>query len=553
VVTSGGQWTDGDGAAHAKVHLHWRLAVPARGDELKRLKLARDLASRIVGADPSNKPVCHPIRWPGSWHRKGEPILCKIEHVEPDREIDLTTALTTLRAIIPEEAPRANGPDPDPGAGGADWATLVSSIVAGTSYHGPLVSLAARCIGSGLHDGSTVTLLRALMAATTAPHDNRWRARRDAIPRIVRTAREKFTPAKPVVPLTRIDISTWDNAPIPEIEWIVVDRMPRRQVVLFSGQGGAGKSIITLQLCAACVLGRDWLLTMPERGPAMFIDAEDEKTIIHRRLAAIKDFYDVNFADLMKDLHLFSLVGQDALFATVGKNGTIEPTPLYKQLCEAAGDIRPVIIGLASSANVYAGSEIDRSQVQQFIGLLTRLAILANGTLVLLSHPSLTGINTDTGLSESTSWHNSVRARAYLKGVKPNDGEEPDDDLRELTFRKNNYAGLAATVPLRFQNGLFVPIPGANAIDQAAHEANAEDVFLTLLARFSAANRHVSDKLSRNYAPTLFAREREARAAGLDPKTLAGAMDRLFAKGIIWNEPIGRPSRPAFRLARKSV
>ena len=74
-----------------------------------------------------------------------------------------------------------------------------------------------------------------------------------------------------------------------------------------------------------------------------------------------------------------SLAGQDAVLATASRNGKIEPTALYKQLIEVAGDIRPKMIGIASSANVYAGSEIERGQVQQFIGLLTRLAIIANG------------------------------------------------------------------------------------------------------------------------------------------------------------------------------
>ena len=118
------------------------------------------------------------------------------------------------------------------------------------------------------------------------------------------------------------------------------------------------------------------------------------------------------------------------------------------------------MIGIASSANVYAGSEIERGQVQQFIGLLTRLAIIANGAVVLVSHPSLTGIASDTGLSGNTQWHNAVRARFYLKGVKPDAGEQADTDLRELVFKKNNYGPISEDVLLRYQNGLFLPVGG---------------------------------------------------------------------------------------------
>src|SRR5205823_782692 len=158
-------------------------------------------------------------------------------------------------------------------------------------------------------------------------------------------------------------------------------------------------------------------------------------------------------------LHLISLAGKDAVLATASRNGKIEPTPLYRQILEAAGDIKPKMIGIASSANVFAGSEIDRSQVQQFVSLLTAAAIAANGSISLISHPSLEGIKSDTGLSGSTQWHNSVRARFYLKGIKPDEGDEPDNDIRELVFRKNNYGPVSASIALRYQRGLFLPLP----------------------------------------------------------------------------------------------
>ena len=97
VVRSGGQWLDDDGVVHDKLHLHWRLAQPARSpDELTALKGARASATRLVGGDGTNNPVCHPIRWPGSWHRKKEPRLCSIVAVNPDAEITLAAALAAL-------------------------------------------------------------------------------------------------------------------------------------------------------------------------------------------------------------------------------------------------------------------------------------------------------------------------------------------------------------------------------------------------------------------------------------------------------------------------
>jgi RecA-family ATPase len=247
-----------------------------------------------------------------------------------------------------------------------------------------------------------------------------------------------------------------------------------------------------------------------------------------------------------------SFAGQDAVLATASRNGKLEPTPLYRQLLEAAGDIKPRMIGIASAANIFAGSENDRSQVQQFISLLTRMAIIAGGGVQLISHPSLSGINTDTGLSGNTQWHNAVRARSWLKGVKPEACEQVDSDLRELVFKKNNYGPVSESMILRWQNGLFLPELGINSLDQAAQETKTDEIFLTLLRRLTRENRFVSGKPSSNYAPAVFAREEEALREMVSSKMLEATMRRLFRTGVIWNEPCGKPSRPSYRIALKA-
>ena len=360
----------------------------------------------------------------------------------------------------------------------------------------------------------------------------------------------KKLPSKP--PLPFIDMSRWDDEEPPEREWAVHERIPLRQVTLFSGEGAAGKSTVQLHLSAAHAIARDWLGTTPMPGPAIFVDAEDDGDEIWRRLAAITRHYGVTFEDLINGgLHLISLAGDDAVLATVTRSGKVEPTPRYQQLLEAAGDIKPKMIGIASSANVFAGEENTRPQVQQFIGLLARIAIVANGAVQLISHPSLTGINSDTGLSGTTQWHNAVRARSYMKSIKPEAGEQPKDDLREIVFKKNNYGPLSESIVLRWQNGLYLPVPGMNNLDKVAREAKAEEVFLALLQRFTRENRVVSDKPGTSYAPALFAKEDEATKVGLGSKNLAEAMRNLFKASKIQNEFHGRPARGSFRITVK--
>jgi RecA-family ATPase len=332
----------------------------------------------------------------------------------------------------------------------------------------------------------------------------------------------------------------------------VPDRFPLLQTTLLSGEGAIGKSTIQLQLTLAHVLGREWLGVTPEPGPAIFIDAEDSDDELWRRSAGIIAYYGTTFAQAKRGgLHLMSFAGKEVAFAVPDRRGKIEPTPLYKQLLEAANDIKPKMIGIASAANVFAGNENDRAQVQQFVGLLTRLAMAARGTVQLISHPSLTGITSDTGLSGSTQWHNAVRARCHLKGVKAKEDEQPDNDLREIVFKKNNYGPISASLILRYRNGLYVPEPIFTSADQASREATAQEMFLTLLKRRNAENRYVSAKSGHGYAPRELAETEEAKQAGFTKRDFQIAMERLFKAGKIDNEPYGRPSRPSYRIVIK--
>jgi RecA-family ATPase len=356
----------------------------------------------------------------------------------------------------------------------------------------------------------------------------------------------------PLSPLPIVDMSNWDNEPVPEQEWTVFNRIPRRQVTLYSGEGGAGKSMKILHLCAAhSAEGREWLGTLPEPGPAIFVDAEDAKDVMHIRLAAITRHYGISFADLIAGgLNLIALAGDDAVLATTSRNGKIEPTPRYHQILEMAGDIKPVTVGIASAANVFAGNENDRSQVQQFVGLLTRIAIVANGSVTLIAHPSLTGINTGTGLSGSTQWHNAVRARIYETGIKPESGEQPDNDLREIEFKKNQYGPKAETIVVRYTNGLFLPLARTvSTLDKLGREREADELFLTLLNKFVKRDENISSKFGAHaFAPTVFEGEPEAKAAHLKKSDFKAAMGRLFDTNKIHNEPYGPASRKTHRL-----
>jgi RecA-family ATPase len=348
-------------------------------------------------------------------------------------------------------------------------------------------------------------------------------------------------------------MSNWDNEPVPERLWAIPNRVPLNQAGLFSGEGGAGKSVIELHKNVAHVAGKDWLGSLPERGPAFYIGAEDDEREIHIRLAAITKHCEVTFSQIVRDgLHVLPLLGQDATLCAVGKSGRVETTALYKQLYETAGDIKPKNISIDTLSRAFSGSEIDRVQVYAFASHMQALAAVAGGSVTILSHPSLSGINSGSGISGSTAWHGAFRFRQYLTGIKPEGDEQPDSELRQLEFKKNQYGPTAEAIMLRYQHGLFLPLPGVTSLDKVAREAKADGVFLDLLRRFGCENRNASDKGGVGYAPGIFAKEDEAKRAGLGKRELEAAMRRLFAAGKIWNESYGRPSRPNHRLAIKA-
>jgi RecA-family ATPase len=327
------------------------------------------------------------------------------------------------------------------------------------------------------------------------------------------------------------DTSTWDKDECPPRHWAVIDRVPLRQVTLFSGEGAIGKSILELMLAVAHVTGKDWLGSLPDPGGAFYFGCEDDEHELRIRLSAIIRHCGTSFSELYANGFRFkSLAGEDAVLGAPDRSGTIQPTGLYDQLYEQAGDLKPKHIGIDTSADVFAGNEVDRTQVRQFIGLLRRLAIVANGSVVLLSHPSLTGINSGSGISGSTAWHNSVRARMYMTAPKVEPGEQPDTDIRELQFKKSNYGRVADSIVLRYRHGLFLPEAGVSDIEKAARQQEVENVLIEVGKKLAGLGHELSPMpTAHTYAPTIIAKQPEAK--GIRKVELATALERLLTEG----------------------
>jgi hypothetical protein len=297
VVRSGGQWRDPQtGELQGKLHIHWRLSEPATDKQLALLKQARKLAARLAGGDPSNAPIVHPIRWPGSWHRKAKPRLCEIEHAEPDREIVLEDALEALEDASGAEPEVAGAQGSDGHENRTEWEDAFRLILSGESYHPTLVPLAASFASWDMPEPAADNILRCLLLNST-PQDRERLRRRDAelakLPQTVASAYAKFGKAddKSEPKQERLH---WhgdeDRAPLRA--WLVNGLLPETGVGLISGQWGTYKTFVSLDLAAAVMAGLAFIdYPIARNGGTLFIAVEGASEIAARLQAVLKSKY----------------------------------------------------------------------------------------------------------------------------------------------------------------------------------------------------------------------------------------------------------------------
>lgn len=306
----------------------------------------------------------------------------------------------------------------------------------------------------------------------------------------------------------------------PPREWFVKDLIPLKTTTMLSGDGGTGKSLIALQLAACGAAGKPWLGQPMLRQETLYIGAEDERDEIWRRLENINAAIGCTPKDLAL-LSLRSLAGEDALLAIDGT--VLNPSALYSEIDQYAAQTAPKLIVLDTLADLYPANENDRAKVRQFVQFLNRLALKRECAVLLLSHPSLTGMSQGTGASGSTGWNNSVRSRLYLTR------DDADDDRRALKTMKSNYGKVGGEIIVEYRKGAFVRVDPAD--QKSAAETIAETVFLKLARQYAREGRSLNPNSGPNYAPSQFARhpdnERLTKAA------FTGAMNRLLADGRV--------------------
>lgn len=370
---------------------------------------------------------------------------------------------------------------------------------------------------------------------------------------IIKMAREVHDRKKAVgdekegAPLLELDtrpVGALAGAPIKPRQWLVEGLIPAGDITLLNGDGGTGKSLLSLQLAVSVATGTPWLGQPVARGRSLFITAEDTADELHRRLDRVLKHEDIDYETVGDEMHTLSLAGENAILAAPERGNILQATEVFEALKRALERIRPSLLVLDTLADLFGGEENQRAQARQFIGLLRGLCIELDSTIILLAHPSLSGLASGSGTSGSTGWNNSVRSRLYLERVIIKDEGGPlelDPDARQLTSKKANYGPTGTCLDLRWEDGVFVNMTDTEFSEGGSAEEKAERVFTDLLRLFTEQERTVSPNKSSMHAPSVFAGH--PAAEGVTKARLERAMNALLTRGDIVVKVDGPQSR----------
>jgi RecA-family ATPase len=159
---------------------------------------------------------------------------------------------------------------------------------------------------------------------------------------------------------------------------------------------------------------------------------------------------------------------------------------MYQALDDYIGKFKPSLVILDVLSDLFAGDENNRPQAREFIGLLKRLARKHACAILLLAHPSVSGMTSGAGTSGSTAWNNSARGRMYLSRVLV-EGAESDKNLRKFEVKKANYEPASLSVTVEWSAGVFVLASGHVSLNKSPSKAKPN-------ASSSTCSRNSSDR-----------------------------------------------------------
>lgn len=331
---------------------------------------------------------------------------------------------------------------------------------------------------------------------------------------------------------------------------VIDDWLPCGYATMIAGHGGAGKSSTALHLGAAIAQGRAWYGRGTQQRRVIYLSCEDRVDVIHWRLSRICAHEGWDPAALAGNLIIRDLVGYEAILYRAAFDGLM-PTRAYAELERIMQADPSAVVIIDGVSDTYGGNENDRGQVKTFVNALVRL-INADGAVLLVHHVNKQSANATSGsegYSGSTGWHNSVRARWYLRPkLEENDEGQPTkaDGKLVLELQKTNHGRMDQQIDLRWDENahMFVAegLTGPSFAQRwggADRQRAAEQCVLDAVAKLTAQSIRVTDgKSSPDYLPK---KMREMRLThDFSPKELSSALAQLRLTGKVVEGEVGK-------------
>ena len=260
-------------------------------------------------------------------------------------------------------------------------------------------------------------------------------------------------------------IVQWEDIPdIERREWLIDQWLPANTVTMFTGDGGAGKSWLTLQaVCQVCCGFRDAYLnpnfnkvadkTLPR--DVVFATYEDEPAEIKRRLQTLANgmpWIENLLTTIYRHLHIVDMRGIGSVWGP-GMGKHIQNTG---DLLSAGEDLRAICEDKEASllvtdplSGAFGGNENDRTAVYDFVSSFRGWGDTAKCAMLVIGHLPKSQEGKEAGFSGSTAWEAS--ARSMWKLSKKNFTEKKEKEPKHywaLEHTKSNYAQLQSEIPL---------------------------------------------------------------------------------------------------------
>mgnify|MGYP003333034639 CR=1 FL=1 len=328
----------------------------------------------------------------------------------------------------------------------------------------------------------------------------------------------------------------------PAREWFIDHWLARGVVHTLFAKGSAGKSIATLQMANALVMGLSWFgLPVKRKCKVLSVFCEEDDIDMRWRQWHVREEIDPMREHTTRGLlHLLPRAGEDNNLVRYGPDRVPTFSDFWHDLLAKIRKHRPDVVTLDNAMQLFAGVVNDPSMVTNFVNKLGKIARRFDCAVLLLGHVAKADGSEFMG---TMAWENVARIRWFM--------EKLEDGSTALYVRKSNL-GPETRLDLQFIEERMILRTFDRATEVTDKSTNARQAVLAAVKRFQDAGNAVSMSKSGRYLPKVM--KSLGLDQGLSTAVLEGAAEALIGAGLIEEGVVGhRANRmPKYGLVVKT-